>query len=72
MVRMRSSAIRFLIRTPARAACSVEMAMTSGMARPRACGQAITSTVTVRVTASGMLPSRVHTMKVITPAPAAK
>ena len=30
------------------AAIDVEIAMTSGMARPRACGQAITSTVTVR------------------------
>ena len=71
-VRIRSSAIRFLISTPARAARSVEIAMTSGMARPRACGQAITSTVTVRSTASGMLPSRVQAMKVMTPAPAAK
>ena len=34
MVRIRSSAIRFLISTPARAACSVEIAITSGMARP--------------------------------------
>ena len=53
MVRIRSSAIRFLISTPARAACSVEIAITSGMARPRACGQAITSTVTVRVDGVG-------------------
>ena len=69
---MRSSAIRFLIRTPARAARSVEMAMTSGMARPRAWGQAITRTVTVRVTASVTLPIRVQKMKVRTPVPAAK
>ena len=55
-----------------RAARSVEIAMTSGMARPRACGQAITSTVTVRSTASGTLPSSVQAMKVRTPAPAAK
>ncbi|MDI2023325.1 hypothetical protein PJL18_03873 [Paenarthrobacter nicotinovorans] len=72
MVRIRSRAIRFLISTPALAACSVEMAITSGMARPSACGQAITSTVTVRVTASGRLPSRIHAMNVITPARVAK
>ena len=72
MVRIRSNAIRSLIKTPARAARSVEMAMTKGMARPKACGQAMTSTVTVRVTASGMLPSSDQTMKVIIPAPAAK
>ena len=42
--------------------------MTSGMARPRACGQAITSTVTVRSTASSALPSSVQAMNVMTPA----
>ncbi len=51
-VRIRSSASRSLTRMPARAASAVEMAMTSGMASPRACGQAMTSTVTVRSTAS--------------------
>ena len=72
MVRIRSNAMRFLISTPARAACSVEMAITSGMARPRACGQAITRTVTVRMTASSGLPRRDHVMKVMMPAPSAK
>ena len=33
---------------PAPAARDVEREMTSGMAKPRACGQAITNTVTVR------------------------
>ena len=35
-----------------RAARSVAMATTSGMAKPRACGQAMTRTVMVRTTAS--------------------
>jgi hypothetical protein len=33
---------------PLRAASPVEMAITNGIAKPRAWGQAITSTVTVR------------------------
>src|SRR5699024_5382933 len=68
MVRMRSKAIRSLIRTPDFAARSVEIAMTSGIARPRACGQAMISTVTVRMTAWSGLPIRVQTMAVMTPA----
>jgi len=46
----------------------VDSEMTSGMARPRAWGQAITSTVTVRVMASSTEPSSVQTVKVIAPA----
>jgi hypothetical protein len=34
--------------SPFRAPSDVEIAMTSGIARPRACGQAMTRTVTVR------------------------
>ena len=57
--------------TPPRAARSVAIETTSGIARPRACGQAITSTVMVRTTASSGLPSRVHVIAVITAAPSA-
>ena len=63
MVRIRSSAIRSLMSTPDFAARSVEIAMTSGIARPKACGQAMTSTVTVRTTASSGLPMVVHTTR---------
>ena len=38
--------------------------MTSGIAKPSACGQAITSTVTVLSTAMFVSPSSIHTMKV--------
>jgi hypothetical protein len=69
---MRSSASRFSTSNPARAARSVEMAITSGIARPSACGQAMTRTVTVRVTASPTPPSSVHAAKVNTPAMRAK
>ena len=68
MVRIRSSAIRSLISTPDFAARSVEMAMTRGIARPRACGQAMTRTVTVRVTASSGLPRAAHTAAVMSAA----
>jgi len=61
-----------LTRTPVRAARSVEIAMTNGMASPRACGQAITSTVTALVTASSISPRTVHTVNVVTAAAAAK
>ena len=63
-MRIRSSASRSLTRIPARAAIAVEIAITSGMASPSACGQAITSTVTVRSTASSGSPSSHHTTKV--------
>ena len=64
MVRMRSNASRFFTRMPARAAMPVDTAMVNGMARPNACGQAMTSTVTVRSTAWSVWPSAVHTMNV--------
>ena len=47
IVRIRSRARRSLTRMPALADTAVDSEMTSGIARPRACGQAITSTVTV-------------------------
>ncbi len=50
-VRICSSARRSLISTPPRAARSVAMDTTSGIARPSACGQAMTSTVMARMTA---------------------
>ena len=71
MVRIRSSANRSLINTPERAARSVEMAVTSGMASPRAWGQAMTNTVTVRTTASSGLPRMVQAMAVRIPAASA-
>ena len=45
----------------------VEMAMTSGMASPRAWGQAMTSTVAVRTSASSRSPSSHHQASVIAP-----
>ena len=50
-VRMLSSASRSFTSTPPRAARSVAIDTTSGIARPSACGHAITSTVMVRITA---------------------
>jgi len=48
---------------------AVEIATTSGIARPRACGHAITSTVTVRSTAPSPSPTiNAQTTKVTTPA----
>ena len=70
-VRMLSSASRSLISTPPRAARSVAMDTTSGIARPRACGQAITSTVMVRITASSGCPMKPHTTAVTMAAPSA-
>ncbi len=64
-VRIDSSASRSLTSTPPRAARSVAMETTSGIARPRACGQAITSTVMVRTTASSGDPASVQTTAVI-------
>ena len=64
-VRMVSSANRSLTRTPPRAARSVAMDTTSGIARPSACGQAMTNTVIVRMTASSGIPNSVHTAAVM-------
>ena len=68
---MLSSANRSLISTPPFAARSVAIETTSGMASPRACGQAMTRTVTVRTTAASGKPRSVQTMAVIAPAPRA-
>jgi hypothetical protein len=57
---------------PLRAASAVEIAMTRGMASPRAWGQAITSTVTVRSTAWSGSPRASQTAIVTRPAPTAK
>ncbi len=67
-VRIRSRAMRSLIRMPFLALTAVEIAITSGMASPRAWGQAITSTVTVRSTASRGSPSAIQAAKVSAPA----
>ena len=69
---MRSSDNRSRTSTPARAASEVAMAITSGIARPSACGHEITSTVTVRVMASPTSPSSVHTTNVTAPAAVAR
>ena len=57
MTRTCSRASLSLTRIPLRAASPVEIETTKGMASPRACGQAITSTDTVRTTASSGLPA---------------
>ena len=66
-LRMASRARRSLIRMPALAEVDVEMAMTRGIASPRACGQAITSTVTVRTKASLRPPCAHQSAKVAAP-----
>jgi hypothetical protein len=70
-VRVPSSANRFLMRMPARAPTAVDSEMTNGIAKPSACGHAITSTVTVLVTASFMLPNKDQTTNVTIAEPAA-
>ena len=50
-----------MTRIPAWAEVAVEIEITNGIASPRACGQAITSTVTVRITPSDGSPSSVQT-----------
>ena len=52
-------------------ALAVEIEMTSGIASPSACGQAITSTVTVRMTPSDGSPTSDQTSIVIAAAPVA-
>ena len=49
----------------------VEIAMTRGIARPRACGHAITSTVAVRMSASSGPAIDIQATRVITPATSA-
>src|SRR5699024_7255140 len=70
-VRIDSSAKRSLTNTPPRAARSVAIDTTKGIAKPSAWGQAMTSTVMVRTTAASGIPSMDHTMAVITAAPRA-
>ncbi len=70
-VRIASSASRSFTSTPARAARSVEIDTTSGIASPSACGQAITSTVITRITACSGWPMRVHASPVSAAAPSA-
>jgi len=61
-----------LVQGEERAASAVEMAMTRGIARPKAWGQAITSTVTVRSIAWSGSPRASQTAAVMRPAPTAK
>ena len=62
--RIRSRASRSLTRMPARAATAVDREITSGIARPSACGHAITSTLIERSTALDASPSASHTANV--------
>ena len=55
-MRMVSRVSRSVMRTPPRAARSVAIDTTSGIARPSACGQAMTRTVIVRTTADSGIP----------------
>ncbi|SKT81451.1 Uncharacterised protein [Mycobacteroides abscessus subsp. abscessus] len=64
-VRICSRARRSLTRTPPRAARSVAIETTSGMASPSACGQAMTSTVMARTTAASGCPSAVQVTAVM-------
>ena len=57
--------------SPFWAPSDVEIAMTNGIARPRACGQAMTRTVTVRTSAPSGSPSNHQPTKVIAPAASA-
>ena len=67
-----SKAIRLRTSSPFRAPSAVDTATTSGIASPRACGHAMTMTVTARSIAydSGS-PSASHTTKVSAPPPSA-
>ena len=67
----RSSAMRSLTSRPLRAPSEVEMAITSGIARPRAWGQAMTSTVAVRTSAPSRSPSSHQNANVTIPDPSA-
>ncbi len=72
MVRIRSRASRSFTRIPALAEVAVEIEMTNGIARPRAWGQAMTSTVTVRITPCAPSPRASHTAIVTIADPAAR
>ncbi len=72
MLRARSKASRLRTRMPFFADTPVALTVTSGMARPSACGQAMTRTVTVRVTAKLTSPRTAYQVrKVMSPAPTA-
>ena len=55
-------------RTTFLAESAVEIAMMSGIARPRACGQEMTRIVPVFSIALPACPSAIHTTSVLTPA----
>ena len=63
-----SNAVRFRIRRPFWADIEVEMETTNGIARPSACGQDITITVTIRSRANTKSNPRInHTASVVNP-----
>ena len=65
-----SKEVRFRMRNPCRAASAVETATTNGIASPRAWGQVITITVTLRSRENAKVSEAKtnHTIRVITPA----
>ena len=70
--RARSKASRLRTKMPCWADMAVAFTMTSGIAKPNACGQAITITGTMRVSAkSGAKPRKSQTLRVSDPAPSA-
>ncbi len=73
MLRPRSNASRLRTRMPFLAEMAVAFMVTRGMARPKAWGQAITSTVTARATANvaPLVPSISHTTSVGSETPTA-
>ena len=56
-----SKAFLSRMRIPLFAVIEVDRATTKGIAKPSACGHAITRTVTVRVSANCAFPSNAHT-----------
>jgi hypothetical protein len=72
MSRAFSNAIRLRTSSPLPAASAVDTATTSGIARPSACGQAMTITVTARSIANDSgFPSAIHVPNVSAPPPRA-
>ena len=70
--RARSNAARSRIKSPLRADNAVDTATTNGTARPRACGQVITMTVTMRSSAKlNARPAPSHATSVTVPQPTA-
>src|SRR5699024_6272157 len=62
-----SNATLFRINKPSLAAMEVDLDVTSGVAKPSACGQAIINTVTIRSKAKSKSPLVHQTAKVIIP-----